>query len=84
MKSYKQNKRVGVTYEVLDEALTSTAVYEGGTPSVYVSQVHGRTLHAWVREPHLKVDVVHVLKEVTKRATCRSDGFVIPVNCLTM
>lgn len=78
---YKQNKRktVRVTYEVLDEAVACTAVHEGGAPCVDVSQIHGRTLHARVREPHLEVDVIHVLKEVAERAACRSDGLVVPV-----
>lgn len=45
--------------------------------TVHVRHVHGRTLHLRVREPHLQVQVVHVLEELAKVPARRPDRRVV-------
>lgn len=55
-----------LTHEVLREPAPGAPVHQHAAVAVHVRHVHGRALHLRVREPHLQVQVVHVLEELAK------------------
>lgn len=66
-----------LTHKVLRETAPGAAVHEHATVTVHVRHVHGRALHLWVREPHLQVQVVHVLEKLAKVPAGGPDGRVV-------
>jgi hypothetical protein len=66
-----------LTHEVLREAAPGAPVDENASVAVHVRHVHGRALHLRVREPHLQVQVVHVLEKFAKVPARGPDGRVV-------
>lgn len=55
-----------LTHEILRETVPGAPVNEHAPVAVYVRHVHGRALHFWISEPHLQMEIVHVLEELAK------------------
>lgn len=78
MYEQKSKKINHFTHKIVGESGSRTSVNQYNTLGIFVSDVHGWTLHFWIRKSHLHVYVIDVLKKITKISTSCFYRAIVP------
>ena len=58
-----------LTHKIIGKTLSRAPINENDTMWIHVNCVHRGTLHFWIRESHLHVNIIDALKKVTEVTT---------------